>query len=57
MNYDEAIETTDLTFAEAEEELTKHGCDFDGVNEFLADTNKDETDTFTGREVLSWLGY
>lgn len=52
MTYDEAIDCDDLTQEEIKRELKKHHADF---NEFINDVGI--KDTYTGSEVLNWLGY
>lgn len=52
MTFDEAIECDDITIAEAKHELRKHGMEWD---EFTSEVGTKET--YTGREVLEWLGY
>lgn len=51
MNYEEATEAV-VTQAEAKREVTRHHCDW---AEFVADCG--DRATYTGSEVLGWLGY
>jgi hypothetical protein len=51
MNYEEAMEAT-VTREEAEREIRKHGIN---PTEFFLEVGY--RDTYTGAEVLSWLGY
>lgn len=52
MNYEDAIEAI-VTREEARQEIGQH--DGDGFAEFLQDVG--DRDTYTGRQVLDWLGY
>lgn len=51
MTYDEAIETT-VSRDQARREIALHSCDWDA---FIADVG--DKATYTGAEVLGWLGY
>lgn len=53
MNYHEAIEA-EVSREEARREIEKHDCD-GGFEQFLKDVGDKET--YTGEEVLGWLGY
>ncbi|WP_199851926.1 hypothetical protein [Variovorax sp. PMC12] len=52
MPYEEAIEAT-VTREQARREIAKHDCE--GFAQFLADVG--DRATYTGKEVLDWLGY
>ena len=54
---EEALEITDLTWAETLTILKQHGAN---IEEFLEDLRPDGPNSlneYTGAEVLSWLGY
>lgn len=51
MNYEEATEAV-VSKSQARREIARHSCDW---YEFIADCG--ERDTYTGAEVLGWLGY
>lgn len=51
MNYYEAIVST-VTANEAREEILAHGCCFDTFQAEQGTSN-----TYTGADVLAWLGY
>ena len=50
-NYDDACAAR-INRARALREVLAHGCD---VSEFLADVGDKES--YTGKEILDWLGY
>lgn len=52
MTYDEAIEAT-VSQAQAKREVERHDCD--GWAAFIEDVG--DKATYTGAEVLGWLGY
>ena len=51
MTYEDAIES-EVSALEAKREIEKHSANFD---EFLEDVG--DKKTYTGQEVLDWLGY
>lgn len=52
MNYDEAMEAT-VSREQARREIAKHDCD--GWDVFVRDVG--DKPSYTGAEVLGWLGY
>ena len=54
MTYDEAIEAT-VSKAQAQREIAKHDCGEGAWDAFIADVG--DKATYTGAEVLGWLGY
>lgn len=52
MTYSEAMEETELTPAQVRRELHKHRLDW---AEFVAEVGLEAT--YTGAEVLGWMGY
>ena len=57
MTLEEALEVTDLSWADTLKTLKEHDAE---VEEFLKDVRPDgpnSPDEYTGAEVLGWLGY
>ena len=52
-NYSDACDAT-VTREQAQREINRHGC-LDGWKLFL--TEAGDKPTYTGKEVLDWLGY
>lgn len=53
MEYEEAIKAR-VSKEEARREIERHDCD-GGFDQFIADVGDKET--YSGKEVLEWLGY